>query len=218
MISHELRTPLNGILGFAQLLKMSDDPTLSKEQNENTQGILDSGGHLLSLIEELLELSKIEAHKLDVAIKDVSLSKVLEESTAIINAVAAGYNISIIKNIDNNYLIRADDKRLKQVFINLISNAIKYNHVGGQIEISISELSKEKIRVSISDTGNGLSKEQISGLFQPFQRYDYTKEGLGLGLYITQNIIELMKGKIGVESEEGKGSTFWFELPLSEAS
>ena len=216
MISHELRTPLNGMLGFSQLLAMSEDPPLNEEQQENNKGILNSGKHLLSLIEELLDLSEIESHKLNVIVEEVSLADNLSESIAILNPVAAGFNIELICNVENIYLVKADFKRLKQVFINLISNAIKYNHDNGKVTININGIADEKVRVSVSDTGAGLTNKQINGLFQPFQRYDKTKEGLGLGLYITQNIVELMGGKMGVESELGKGSTFWFELPLVE--
>ena len=215
MISHELRTPLNGMLGFSQLLAMSDSPSLNEEQQENNQGIVDAGKHLLSLIEELLDLAKIESHKLYVTLEDVSLADNLSESIAILNPVAAGFNIELVNNVENIYLVKADAKRLKQVFINLISNAIKYNHKQGKVIINVKSLDGNKVRISVSDTGSGLTIEQMSGLFQPFQRYDSSKEGLGLGLYITQHIVELMGGETGVESELNTGSTFWFELPLS---
>ena len=215
MISHELRTPLNGILGFSQLLAMSDSPPLNKEQQENNQGIVEAGKHLLSLIEELLDLAKIESHKLYVTLEDVSLADNLKESIAILNPVAAGFNIELVNNIENIYLVKADTKRLKQVFINLISNAIKYNHKQGKVTINVKNLDENKVRISVTDTGSGLTGEQMSGLFQPFQRYDSSKEGLGLGLYITQHLVELMGGETGVESELNEGSTFWFELQLA---
>lgn len=215
MVSHELRTPLNGMLGFSQLLDMSDAPPLNEEQQEQNKGIRDSGKHLLSLIEELLDLSEIESHKMRMTIEDVSLSDNLNESITILNPVATGFNIDLINNVENKYLVKADSKRLKQVFINLISNAIKYNEHNGKVTIVANNVADEKVRLSISDRGIGLTKQQIKGLFQPFQRYETTKEGLGLGLYITQNIVELMGGTMGVESENEKGSTFWFELPLS---
>ena len=215
MISHELRTPLNGMLGFSQLLAMSDNPPLNEEQLENNKGINDSGKHLLSLIEELLDLSEIESHKMSVSLEDVSLADNLKESIVILNPVATRFDIELVNNVENSYLVKADSKRLKQVFINLISNAIKYNSRNGKVTISAKNIAGKTVRVSISDTGIGLTKEQIKGLFQPFQRYDTKKEGLGLGLYITQNIVELMGGKVGVESRAEKGSVFWFELPLS---
>lgn len=217
MISHELRTPLNAILGFGQLLKISDEPELNKEQEENVEGILHSGRHLLSLIEELLDLSKIESHKLKVDIEDVSLTYVLVESVSLLNPVANEYNIDILNNVDINniHLVKADTKRLKQVLINLISNAIKYNHEDGEVTIEVNDVENKKVRVSVSDTGNGLTKEQCDGLFVPFTRYDTKREGIGLGLYITHNLVKLMQGDIGVDSEVGKGSTFWFEIPLA---
>ena len=217
MISHELRTPLNAILGFSQLLKMSDEPELNKDQDEQVEGILDSGRHLLSLIEELLDLSKIEAHKLNVTIEDVSLTYILSETLALMSPVATQFNIEVINNVDNEELnlVKADTKRLKQIFINLISNAIKYNNVNGKVTIDLETIANDKVRVTVSDTGYGLTKEQQDVLFTPFQRHNTKIEGIGLGLYITQNIIELMHGDIGVESEVNKGSSFWFELPLA---
>lgn len=215
MVSHELRTPLNGMLGFSQLLDMSDAPPLNEEQQEQNKGIRDSGKHLLSLIEELLDLSEIESHKMRMTIEDISLADNLNESITILNPVATGFSIDLINNVENKCRVKADSKRLKQVFINLISNAIKYNEHNGKVTIDANNVADEKVRISIYDTGIGLTKEQIKGLFQPFQRYEIKKEGLGLGLYITQNIVELMGGTMGVESENEKGSTFWFELPLS---
>lgn len=217
LISHELRTPLNAILGFSQLLKMSEEPELNQEQNDNVDGIIDSGKHLVSLIEELLDLSKIESHKMDVTIDDVSLTYVLSESLALLMPVAAEYNIDIVNKVDHDtvHLVKADAKRLKQIFINLISNAIKYNHYNGKVTIDVSAVSSEKIKISISDTGNGLTEIQINELFKPFQRYDTKRDGIGLGLYITHHLIGLMQGEIGVESEMGKGSTFWFKLAMA---
>ena len=214
MISHELRTPLNGMLGFSQLLAISEDPPLNEEQQEYNKGIVGSGKHLLSLIEELLDLAEIESHKMSVTMEAISLADNLNESIAILNPVAAGFNIDLINNVENKYLVKADSKRLKQVFINLISNAIKYNSRDGKVTIDANSSTDNKVRISVTDTGIGLTKEQVKGLFQPFQRYETKKEGLGLGLYITQHIIELMDGKMGVESEAEKGSTFWFELTL----
>ena len=216
LISHELRTPLNAILGYGQLLKMSDTPALNDEQDEQTQGIIDSGKHLLSLIEELLDLSEIEANQISVSIEDVSLKSALIESIAILNPVAAEMQSVILNEVEDDCLVKADHKRLKQIFINLISNAIKYNHLQGKIIISANKISDGFIRVSVNDDGNGLTEEQQQNLFQAFKRFDKKQEGIGLGLFITKKIVNLMGGEIGVTSEINKGSTFWFDLVLSE--
>lgn len=216
LISHELRTPLNAILGYGQLLKMSDAPQLNDEQDEQTQGIIDAGKHLLSLIEELLDLSEIEADQISVSIEDVSLESALVESIAILNPVAAEQQSVIINKVENDCLVRADHKRLKQIFINLISNAIKYNHLQGKIIISANKTSDGFIRVSVNDDGNGLTEQQQHNLFQAFKRFDKKQEGIGLGLFITKKLVNLMGGEIGVTSEINKGSTFWFDLVLSK--
>ena len=216
MISHELRTPLNGILGYSQLLNMSAQPSLNEEQSDSVNGIIDSGNHLLSLIEELLDLSRIEAHKLNVIISDVSMSRAIDESISLLSPVAAGFKISINNQVKNDYIVKADEKRVKQVLINLISNAIKYNHEQGEVNIHVDEVEKDKIKISVSDNGDGITEEQQKELFEPFIRHNNSKEGIGLGLYITQNLIELMHGKMGLESVIDKGSTFWFELPLAD--
>lgn len=216
MISHELRTPLNAIMGFGQLLQLSDDPKLNEEQNENTQGIIDAGKHLLSLIEELLDLSSIESHKLKLFIKNVSLKEIVDESLKLLMPVASQYGIKIINKFEDDYLVKADPKRLKQILINLFSNAIKYNSENGSVILSVEKTSISSVKISVSDTGKGLGKVQLESLFNPFQRHHEKQEGLGLGLYITKNMVELMQGKIGVESVVGKGATFWFEVPLAE--
>ena len=215
-ISHELRTPLNAILGFGQLLKMSDAPKLNQEQDEQVQGVIDSGKHLLSLIEELLDLSKIETEKIDINIQDVSVTDAIDETITIINPLAQQYGIELENNINSTYLVKADYKRLKQIFINLISNAIKYNHKNGRVMINAKSMPDNNIRVFVSDNGDGLTPEQQASLFKPFQRFNRKKEGIGLGLYITQSLVEVMGGQIGLESEINKGSTFWFDLVLAE--
>lgn len=216
MISHELRTPLNAILGFSQLLQLSDNPKLNEEQAENTQDIMDAGKHLLSLIEELLDLSSIESHKLKMFISDISLGENLGECLKLLVPVASQYQIQIINNFDTDYLVKADPKRLKQIFINLLSNAVKYNCDKGSVILSVEKSSAANVKVLVSDTGNGLNPEELENLFEPFQKHDNKQEGLGLGLYITKNMVQLMGGKIGVESTEGKGTTFWFEIPLAK--
>lgn len=213
-ISHELRTPLNAIMGFGQLLKMSDVVKPDSEEYDNANGVIESGKHLLSLIEELLDLSKLESGKLVINIKEISLLAAISESIGILNPIADKYKIKIINNASDDYLVYADIIRLRQVIINLISNAIKYNLRNGSVIIDVSKTTGNRVRVTVTDTGTGLSAEQQATLFQTFQRFDTTREGIGLGLYITKKIINLMHGDIGVESKINKGSTFWFELPL----
>ncbi len=216
LISHELRTPLNAILGYSQLLKMSDTPALNEEQDEQNRGITDSGKHLLSLIEELLDLSEIEANQISISIEEVSLQSALAESISILTPVAAELQSEIINEVENKYRVKADPKRLKQIFINLISNAIKYNHLQGKIVISAENTADGFIRVSVNDDGNGLTEDQQHELFQAFKRFDKKQAGIGLGLFITKKLVDLMGGKIGVTSEISKGSTFWFDLVLAE--
>lgn len=217
LMSHELRTPLNAILGYTQLLRMSDSPVLNDEQDEQTQGIIDSGTHLLSLIEELLDLSKIEANKIEIAMEAVSVSNILDQTLAILDPVANKVNVKLINNVENLYLIFADEKRLKQILINLISNAIKYNEENGSVTINAELKENNKVRVSVIDNGYGLTNQQQADLFKPFQRFDNRKEGIGLGLYIVYHLVEVMNGHIGVESEYKKGSTFWIEFAVSLA-
>ncbi len=216
MISHELRTPLNAILGYAQLLRMSDVVQKDQEHDEQSEGIISSGKHLLSLIEELLDLSEIQADQLKVELQDVSLKNALIESLVILNPVAAVYKAEITDEIEDKYLLKADHKRLKQVFINLIANAIKYNHLQGKVKITANEQPDGYVRISIIDNGNGLTEQQQSHLFEAFQRFDTNKEGIGLGLFITKKLIDLMQGKIGVVSKIDEGSTFWFDLPQAK--
>lgn len=230
-MSHELRTPMNAIMGFGQLLNMDFANPLDENQKENVSEILKASDHLLELINEVLDLSKIEAGRIDLSIEDVLLGEVIGESLQLILPLAERRSISInlfrgdvefdIADLKNDQsVIRADYTRTKQVIINLLSNAVKYNSENGSILIRCDS-NESKTRISITDTGKGLSLEQQSQLFTAFNRLGAENdeiEGTGIGLVITQNIVELMGGTIGVESEVGKGSTFWFELPNSAIS
>lgn len=217
LMSHELRTPLNAILGYTQLIRMSDSPPSNEELDEQTQGIIDSGTYLLSLIEEILDLSKIEANKAEIAMENISVANVLDETVTMLQHLANDEDVNIINNVEDNYLIPADGRRLKQIFINLVSNAIKYNKEGGRVTIAAGLPENNRVRISVTDDGYGLTKEQQYELFKPFQRFDTRKEGIGLGLYIVFNLVEMMGGEIGVESECEKGSTFWVEFELLKA-
>lgn len=226
-MSHELRTPMNAIMGFGQLLTMESSPALSESQQENVNEIVKAGDHLLELINQVLDLAKIEAGHIELSIEAVGLGEVISESLQLIAPLAKkrGINISLMKNdkeilpeqlSEQFYAVRADRTRLRQVLLNLLSNAVKYNIDNGKIKICCQQTEDNSVYISVTDTGEGIPTEQQSQLFQAFSRLDADKtevEGTGIGLIITKNIIELMGGKIGVVSQLGKGSTFWFELP-----
>jgi len=225
-MSHELRTPMNAIIGFSQLLITDIDPALSITQNENVNEIAMAGKHLLTLINEVLELSKVEAGRVDLSIEDIHLGDVVEESLQLIMPLSQkrGIDISIKSNgseiqfqdlTSGQTVIKADEVRLKQAILNLLSNAVKYNRKNGKIEISFEDKRNGYTRLNITDTGNGLTKEQQSQLFISFNRLGAEQteiEGVGIGLVITKKIVELMGGVIGMESEPGKGSCFWVEF------
>ena len=226
-MSHELRTPMNAIMGFGQLLKMEREPGLSESQEENVDEIVKASYHLLELINEVLDLARIEAGRIDLSIEAIGVDEVIVDSLQLIFPLAQrrGIEISLTKNgveISSEQLsqqhiaVRADQTRLKQVLLNLLSNAVKYNNENGKIIIDCNVEDAEQTRISIIDTGEGLTPEQQSQLFKAFSRVGVDKteiEGTGIGLVITKNIVELMGGSIGVDSQHGKGSTFWFELP-----
>lgn len=217
-MSHELRTPMNAILGFAQLLKM--DKQLDMDQQDSVNEILQAGSHLMELINEVLDLSRIEAGKLEVVIGDVNVSKMMNESLALFSNQAKMSNIELINNIpqDCHFIAMADQLRFKQVFINLLSNAIKYNKDNGKVIVDISIPEQDKIRISISDTGPGIPPDMHDRLFTPFERlanqHNHNVEGTGIGLALSKQLLELMNGNIGVESKPNEGSTFYIELPL----
>ena len=226
-MSHELRTPMNAIMGFGQLLGMEIENPLNASQQENVAEILKASEHLLELINEVLDLAKIEAGRIDLSIEDVQAGSVVTESLQLILPLAEkrGISIKLLRgdsevsmsdlSKDQN-IVRADHTRMKQVIINLLSNAVKYNTDNGSITIKCNKSENKNLRVSITDTGKGLTAEQSEHLFTAFDRLGAENtdiEGTGIGLVITKNIVELMGGSIGFESNTDVGSTFWFELP-----
>ncbi len=219
-MSHELRTPMNSILGFAQLLELGN---LNQFQKKSVGYILGSGKHLLNLINEVLDISLIESGKISLSIEPVKLSGIINETIDIARPLANERQLKIIF-IDtpcNSLFVKSDHQRLKQVLLNLINNGIKYNNFAGSLWIKselikYNELGKSFVRISITDSGLGISPEDTNKLFQPFERIGAEKtkiEGSGLGLPIVKKLTEAMGGNVGVYSEIGKGSTFWIELP-----
>jgi len=213
-MSHELRTPMNAILGFGQLMEYDD--TLPEEQRDNVQEILKAGKHLLELINEVLDLAKVESGHIDLSIEPVELCPVVEECLSLIQNHANKRQIRISHTGIEGVQLRADRTRLKQVLLNLLSNAVKYNREGGRIDLSVEHPSEDFVRIQVADTGPGIAPERLEELFQPFNRLDAKNtevEGSGIGLTITRRIVEMMGGSIQVESTPGKGSRFWIELP-----
>ena len=214
-MSHELRTPLNAILGFAQLLQ-TDVPPPSKAQLSSIEPILQAGWHLLKLINEILDLAKVESGQMPLSEEPVLLAEVMAECRGMVEASARQRGITLVfPDFAQPCFVRADRIRVKQVLINLLSNAIKYNVKQGSVEVTARLVDVRRIRVSIADTGLGLDATQIGQLFQPFNRLGQEgdgEEGTGIGLVVAKRLVELMGGTIGVESAVGKGSVFWFEL------
>ena len=219
-MSHELRTPMNAILGFAQLLDFNPNEPLSENQKASVGQILKGGAHLLELIEQVLELSKIEAGKFSLNVENVSARNIIDESLSLIRARADKDGIEIIDSTAGQEIpvLRADRTRMIQVLVNLLSNAVKYNRENGSVTMSCQEMPKQMLRISITDTGWGIPVEKHGDLFKPFERLGREVggiEGTGIGLSITRQIIELLGGRAGFESQEGNGSTFWVEVPIS---
>jgi PAS domain S-box-containing protein len=225
-MSHELRTPLNAILGFAQLLEIAQ---LQPRQNQSVAQILKAGNHLLTLINEVLDIARIETGRLSISIEPVALTNVLHEVVDLVGPLAVQSEVTLNINVDaahDNYVM-ADRQRLIQVLLNLLSNAVKYNYVGGRVDVSCLQIppvygspNLGRIRVSVRDTGRGVAPENIERLWTPFDRLDADKagiEGTGLGLTLSKHLMETMGGTLQVESTLGGGSTFSIELPLTSA-
>jgi len=213
-MSHELRTPLNAILGFAQLLELDELP---EDQSSSVDQIQVAGRHLLSLINEVLDISRIEAGRVSLSTEPVEVSEVLDEVTTLLAPVAEAAGVELSVDVDGSRVlrVRADRQRLLQVLLNLGSNAVKYNGRGGSVSFCTGTGSDGRIRFEVRDTGPGIPKEQQDQLFVPFSRLGAERsavEGTGVGLALSKQLVEVMGGVIGVDSVPGHGSTFWIEL------
>lgn len=217
-MSHELRTPMNAILGFTQLLQM--DIGLTDSQRDGLDEIHKAGEHLLALINEVLDLARIESGKVNLSLEPVDMRSLLDECISLAKPLASSRQITI-QSVDwTRIWVHADLVRLKQVLLNLISNAIKYNRAQGNVHLSWQRARQGFVRITVADTGLGIPAGRIKELFQPFGRLEAEHsaiEGTGIGLSITRNLVELMGGQVGVESTIGSGSIFWIELPEAKA-
>lgn len=222
-MSHELRTPMNSILGFAQLLDMSE---LNSGQRKGVKHILNSGKHLLDLINEVLDISRIEAGRLSLSLEPVPLQGVIQETMDFVrqHATDREINLELIETEALRLAVRSDLQRLKQILLNLLSNAVKYNRKGGSVKVEVRRMERNNVgdipvRISIRDTGPGIAARDIPKLFNPFERIGAERtdtEGTGLGLSVVKKLVLAMGGNIGVDSVLGRGSTFWIEFPLTE--
>lgn len=214
-MSHELRTPLNAILGFGELLSLA---IKDEQQKQNVGEVLKAGEHLLALINEILDLSTIEAGKVELSPEVHPLNFILDTCFSFTETLAAHRNIKVVNNIksEDDYHIHVDFMRFKQVILNLLTNAIKYNKDNGTVTLNCHVVDKKYLRISVSDTGKGLTEQQQQCLFKPFERLQEHNniEGTGIGLVISQRLVELMGGSIGFESKVGQGTTFWVQIEL----
>ncbi|MFB6466415.1 ATP-binding protein [Cytobacillus sp. Hz8] len=221
-MSHELRTPMNAILGFAQLLEMDPSEPLTESQQESVDEILKAGNHLLILINEVLDLAKIESGRLSISIEPVEVYSVMDEVVSIISPLADRRSITLINRFEEgiHVYVDADRIRLKQVLLNLMSNAVKYNKDQGKITFECIKL-EDRMQFVITDTGTGIEATDLNLIFEPFYRLNdqhYIVEGTGIGLTVSKKLIEQMNGTIHVESQMGVGSKFWFDLPITDGS
>jgi signal transduction histidine kinase len=217
-MSHELRTPLNAVIGFSQLLLADRAPPLSPQQLANAQDILDAGQHLHQLVSAALDLSRIESGRMDFSLAPVALAPLIGECVAQIRVLVAQRSLTLEVEVDESLSVQADALRLKQVLLNLLSNAVKFNRPGGQIRLCCSVSEAQQLRLEVHDTGVGIASADMARLFQPFERLGKALNGIdgtGIGLALSQRLVQGMGARIGVSSVLGKGSCFWVELALA---
>jgi signal transduction histidine kinase len=215
-MSHELRTPLNAIIGFSQVLRDEMVGSVNEKQAEYLDDIISSGNHLLSLINDVLDLSKVEAGQVELEVHPFSLREALERGVVMVRERATEYGVRVAFVADPEVdVVDGDERRIKQVIFNLLSNAVKFTPAGGEVDVSATRVNGE-VRVSVADTGPGVAPEDRDRIFEEFQQSETgvgLREGTGLGLALSKRFVELHGGRIWVESELGRGSTFTFALP-----
>jgi signal transduction histidine kinase len=220
-MSHELRTPMNAILGFGQLLEGEKFGALNEKQREFTGYILNSGAHLLKLIEQVLDLSQIDARRLSISLEPVTIAPVVSTVLTTLGRMAAEYQVDLVPGDMGGAMpqVNVDPVRLTQALINIGSNAIKYNKPGGKAVFSFGVADGDWVRIAVTDTGPGIPKDRQAEVFQPFNRLGADRsgiEGTGIGLALTKQMIELMGGRVGFTSAPDEGSSFWIDLPIDK--
>jgi len=218
-MSHELRTPLNAIIGFSEVLIEKMFGEMNAKQEDYLKDIHSSGKHLLSLINDILDLSKIEAGRMELELSEFQVSSAVQNAMTLVRERAHTHGITLKAHVDPKLSeIRADERKFKQILLNLLSNAVKFTPDGGRVEVDARK-NGNSIEVSVKDSGVGIAKEDQEAVFEEFRQVgrDYTnkQEGTGLGLTLTRRFVELHGGKIWLKSAPGKGSTFTFTLPLN---
>jgi PAS domain S-box-containing protein len=218
-MSHELRTPLNSVIGFSDLLLLETFGELNEKQKRHVSNVSNSGKHLLNLINDILDLSKVEAGKMEFYVENIIIADLLDDVMKIVSPLASKKSIILISNIDPQLVsIKADRKKLKQVLLNLLSNAIKFTPEHGKVTIE-SKRHVENVRFEVKDTGIGISKKDQAILFNEFTQIDSAQnreyEGTGLGLALVRRFVEMHEGNVWVESELEQGSSFYFEIPVN---
>jgi signal transduction histidine kinase len=213
-IGHELRTPLTAIIGFGQLL---EEEHLEPENLDSAQRIVSAGHHVLALIDELTDIAKIESGHITVSTEPITVHEVASETVVLVRSMASARSLALSADCPRHIVVIADRQRLTQVLINLLSNAVKYNRPDGRVHLAAVRTGAT-VRINVTDTGPGISDVDLDLLFRPYQRLgaeDSGIEGSGIGLALTKNLVEAMGGTIGVDTEVGRGTTFWIDLPAA---
>ena len=217
-LSHELRTPLNTMLGFGELLSMDD---ISARHREWTSMTLQAGRQLVQLLDEVGDAARLEARTLSLSLGAVRLDSVLADVLELIRplSMSCGVTLAPAPALDGTAIVRADEQRLRQVLLNLLDNAVKYNHPAGAVAVTVARQPGDRFRICVTDTGRGVAAQDLDPMFRPFERLDAAQAGVtgsGLGLALSRDLTEAMGGTAGVNSTPGEGSTFWIELPATE--